>query len=641
MGAVNKSQIICSYCGQVVYNKREELTNSQLPHASYLIEPLYDTDEECMTALVAELVCADYVPTDIFDTFTIEAVRHNMYPIYVFDVNWSANWSALFSQQVSHEEPSYDYSGKRTGATKLVYETQYRDANGTSAGDCRVILPGLMQGFPNQTEICGSYFELDGKDGRILDLIKRGQEFAAVKLYSEINGVGFLEAEEKIDELRNSWPKVEKSKSSAIEPKSITEIEIEKLNRWELIDPDIDDKKAWQKGGEDILVEHVDVGVMNDIWSMSNGWTVENKNYTYRYSNNNNRCVLVPIWEADFRYGEILYSASAATHIGGKVFLEQYPKDEKEVAFSDEQEDKITEYETRRAWGYSFFGVFAAVCISFLILIADKFSGERFSLFLVSFVFSVVAWVLARMFQRKKLYFDYALENRLWFTKSKRQEQAEKKLGIHVSIEDKPEEKKAETAIDIIVYFLLLTLLTTGLVIASQNGLFQIKYNPPKPHTSQQSNNKNTNTHASSSGYNTESNHHSETSMRRDKRQQLNSTSPTQTELPVSENTISQPQSIIEQTQEQPTAPIASILDLGYATYEPMEGASGIKDGKPHGNGIMRFKSRQTIPGTVDCVAEPGEWVNGMWRDGKVNAGTWYRNDGNQIIVKLGQRYNK
>ncbi len=97
----------------------------------------------------------------------------------------------------------------------------------------------------------------------------------------------------------------------------------------------------------------------------------------------------------------------------------------------------------------------------------------------------------------------------------------------------------------------------------------------------------------------------------------------------------------VEQPKEKPAKLKVSILDLGYATYEPMEGASGIKDGKPHGNGIMRFKSRQTIPGTEDCVAEPGEWVNGMWRDGKVNAGTWYRNDGNQVIVKLGQRYNK
>lgn len=109
----------------------------------------------------------------------------------------------------------------------------------------------------------------------------------------------------------------------------------------------------------------------------------------------------------------------------------------------------------------------------------------------------------------------------------------------------------------------------------------------------------------------------------------------------VTEDSIVQPQPMREQTQEKPVKPKASKLDLGYAIYEPLEGASGIKNGQPHGNGIMHFKSRQTIPGTVDCVAESGEWVNGAWRDGKINVGTWYRNDGNQVIVKLGQRYNK
>lgn len=87
----------------------------------------------------------------------------------------------------------------------------------------------------------------------------------------------------------------------------------------------------------------------------------------------------------------------------------------------------------------------------------------------------------------------------------------------------------------------------------------------------------------------------------------------------------------------------SSSIDLGYATYEPLpqDGMSGVKNGQPHGNGIMRFKSSHIIPGTQDCVAEAGEWVNGMWRDGKINVGTWYRNDGNQVIVKLGQRYNR
>ena len=109
----------------------------------------------------------------------------------------------------------------------------------------------------------------------------------------------------------------------------------------------------------------------------------------------------------------------------------------------------------------------------------------------------------------------------------------------------------------------------------------------------------------------------------------------------LSEDSTIQLQPVVEQPQEQPAKSKVSKLDLGYAIYEPIDGSSGIKNGQPHGNGIMRFKSRQTIPGTVDCVADPGEWVNGMWRDGKVNAGTWYRNDGNQVIVKLGQRYNK
>ena len=120
-----------------------------------------------------------------------------------------------------------------------------------------------------------------------------------------------------------------------------------------------------------------------------------------------------------------------------------------------------------------------------------------------------------------------------------------------------------------------------------------------------------------------------------------NSTIETIVEDALTVDSVAQLQPAVEQPQKNPAKPKVSKLDLGYAVYEPIEGATGIKNGQPHGNGIMRFKSRQTIPGTVDCLAEPGEWVNGMWRDGKINAGTWYRNDGNQVIVKLGQRYNK
>ena len=76
-------------------------------------------------------------------------------------------------------------------------------------------------------------------------------------------------------------------------------------------------------------------------------------------------------------------------------------------------------------------------------------------------------------------------------------------------------------------------------------------------------------------------------------------------------------------------------VQLGYAHYE-----GDIANNLPHGNGIMTFTQSHLIPGTVDCTALPGERVIGAFRDGKVNLGTWYRDDGNELVVKLGQKYN-
>lgn len=80
----------------------------------------------------------------------------------------------------------------------------------------------------------------------------------------------------------------------------------------------------------------------------------------------------------------------------------------------------------------------------------------------------------------------------------------------------------------------------------------------------------------------------------------------------------------------------SAVVNLGYATYN-----GDSQNGKPHGNGTMTFRRYYVIPGTVDCEAAPNETVTGMWREGKINMGTWYRNDGNQVVVKLGQRYNR
>lgn len=76
---------------------------------------------------------------------------------------------------------------------------------------------------------------------------------------------------------------------------------------------------------------------------------------------------------------------------------------------------------------------------------------------------------------------------------------------------------------------------------------------------------------------------------------------------------------------------------LDYATYEGDRNA----DGKAHGNGTMYFTKKHVIPGTKDCEAEAGEKVIGTFRDGKINMGTWYRKDGNEIVIKYGQKLKK
>lgn len=70
-------------------------------------------------------------------------------------------------------------------------------------------------------------------------------------------------------------------------------------------------------------------------------------------------------------------------------------------------------------------------------------------------------------------------------------------------------------------------------------------------------------------------------------------------------------------------------INLGYASYQ-----GDTKNGKPHGNGTLMFKSRHLIPGTKDSYAEAGEQVIGAFRDGEINMGTLYQKNGNRVVVK-------
>ena len=72
-------------------------------------------------------------------------------------------------------------------------------------------------------------------------------------------------------------------------------------------------------------------------------------------------------------------------------------------------------------------------------------------------------------------------------------------------------------------------------------------------------------------------------------------------------------------------------IDFGYAVYK-----GKVKDGKMNSdNGVLTFKKKHIIePRDVKKrMANPGEKVVGMFEDGHLTTGTWYKNDGNKEMI--------
>ena len=71
-------------------------------------------------------------------------------------------------------------------------------------------------------------------------------------------------------------------------------------------------------------------------------------------------------------------------------------------------------------------------------------------------------------------------------------------------------------------------------------------------------------------------------------------------------------------------------IEYGYATYN-----GDIRNGKPDGNGVLEFKKDYTYKvGQKEYEIKAGEHITGMFRDGKLNLGTWYQKDGNETVIK-------
>lgn len=84
----------------------------------------------------------------------------------------------------------------------------------------------------------------------------------------------------------------------------------------------------------------------------------------------------------------------------------------------------------------------------------------------------------------------------------------------------------------------------------------------------------------------------------------------------------------VKQPDDGDPAPSTS-KNLGYGKYE-----GAMKNGQPHGTGIIYYTTRHQVVPSKDIYAESGDYVTGSFRDGKLMFGQLHRKDGNQESVQ-------
>lgn len=70
-------------------------------------------------------------------------------------------------------------------------------------------------------------------------------------------------------------------------------------------------------------------------------------------------------------------------------------------------------------------------------------------------------------------------------------------------------------------------------------------------------------------------------------------------------------------------------IHLGYGIY-----TGQIKNGKPHGQGTIKYTQRHKIVSSQDFVANPGDEFEGDFRDGRISSIGYWKHDGNETPVK-------
>lgn len=70
-------------------------------------------------------------------------------------------------------------------------------------------------------------------------------------------------------------------------------------------------------------------------------------------------------------------------------------------------------------------------------------------------------------------------------------------------------------------------------------------------------------------------------------------------------------------------------VDLGYGTY-----TGDLKNGKPHGYGVITYKASHKIVSSKDFMAQPGDTFEGEFREGRISGLGYWKHDGNETAVK-------
>jgi hypothetical protein len=94
----------------------------------------------------------------------------------------------------------------------------------------------------------------------------------------------------------------------------------------------------------------------------------------------------------------------------------------------------------------------------------------------------------------------------------------------------------------------------------------------------------------------------------------------------VDEKTVVDEPQVTEPTPKPTPKPPVS-LQPSWGTYTGERDGSG----KPNGQGELKITRSHEINGEM---AQPGESIKGVFRNGYVNMGKWYKSDGNVVVVK-------